>query len=110
MAITACTTDDAIEQIENVSPQLPSLPCARVLCGLARGAPAAGCSRSMPGLPTERRRTAARWHPLQAAAPSGAAPTRPWSCPAPAPQVGHDFFLYRDSEDGEKLKVLYRRK
>ncbi|KAL4440408.1 hypothetical protein ABPG75_003409 [Micractinium tetrahymenae] len=41
MTITACTTDDAIEQIEN---------------------------------------------------------------------VGHDFFLFRDSEDGEKLKVLYRRK
>ena len=28
----------------------------------------------------------------------------------PAAQLGHDFYIFKDSEDGSALKVLYRRK
>lgn len=103
MAIAACTTDDAIEQIENVSWGA----CLLCLRWQGRSQAHAASGVSFPGW------CASGWRHRAARS------TCPWQgcigCSntfrlCPLPQVGHDFFLFRDSEDGDKLKVLYRRK
>lgn len=92
--VTAMTQEEAMERIENVR-EAPAAGAAAVgalpsaACGAALAAPYSACTPKPPPSP-----------------PTLLLPCLP---PPLCPQVGHDFFIFKDSADGG-VKVLYRRK